>query len=296
MNFNGLTTTQPSFPPNHEDLSDIVGIIAPYETPFLASLNTPTLPAASSLHTWASNNNGIFKNWAISFQSNIRSTDHTHTIAAEEELDYQKQECLRELLRELEDAVINGRRLLPDAKPTKLVKPSEIINAADRALRTKDKADLKVYLKLRKQRKHALNPPTLQRDIIGLRDMPLTKFETRITLKTVETALHSLASYRMGQIDLILCAPRIANDFIKTNNGEKIYESKQGVCKIIKSLSVPQNVVFLLDSRMIFVKPVIDHSFRYKPITKNENSWSGLILGEYVLEIHSPEMQGMIVQ
>jgi len=93
------------------DLTDLVGIISPYETPLLDAIGDPLRSATSKQHEWTESNrrygNGTheFKAIAEVTSEGIMSSQ----FSLVDEMDYQKQERLRELMRDLENAVINGK-------------------------------------------------------------------------------------------------------------------------------------------------------------------------------------------
>ena len=54
MSYSGKTTfaAGTDLPEIMEDVSDLVGIVSPYETPLLDYLGDPKRPALSTLHEW----------------------------------------------------------------------------------------------------------------------------------------------------------------------------------------------------------------------------------------------------
>lgn len=54
MSFSGKPTyaAGADLPELHEDVSDIIGIVTPFETPLLDHLGDPKMAAASTVHEW----------------------------------------------------------------------------------------------------------------------------------------------------------------------------------------------------------------------------------------------------
>ena len=86
-----------TIPDGVEDLSDLVGIVSPYETPLLGALGDADREAVSGRPA-----SRLVKVVVV----NRRGLAARH-LAVADELDFQKAKALRHLLRELEQAVVN---------------------------------------------------------------------------------------------------------------------------------------------------------------------------------------------
>ena len=67
-----------------------------------------------------------------------------------------------------------------------------------------------------------------------------------------------------------------------------------GVCRVILARSVPSDTVLLLDSSRISVLPLSGRSFHYKPLAATGDSESGLVLGEYTLQLMNENAHAII--
>ena len=73
-----------------------------------------------------------------------------------------------------------------------------------------------------------------------------------------------------------------------------IYESDFGVCKIVTTRWMPQDAVLLLDSSRINVLPLAGRSFHFKPLASSGDYECGELIGEYTLELKNEAAHGLI--
>lgn len=73
-----------------------------------------------------------------------------------------------------------------------------------------------------------------------------------------------------------------------------IYESDFGICKIVTTRWMPQDAVLLLDSSRINVLPLAGRSFHFKPLASSGDYECGELIGEYTLELKNEAAHGMI--
>jgi Family of unknown function (DUF5309) len=375
MSFTGKATYSAgsTLPEIAEDVSDLVAINSPYETPLLDALGDPARVARSTVHQWLEDsllpntdnvesgdpagtslgvdNFGRFRvgdqirivgqqeimlvtavntgsatltvvrgyggtptgTWADGnkiqiignaalegddaadpqFTDRIRMTNYTQIfsdtvevsgselavtqIGISDELDYQKNLRVRELLRDLENSVING--VAPGATPE--------------------------------------GSATVRRTMNGIINSIATNFfapgegipsGTTLTEAQLNLALRAIWQNSAGNVDLILVGgqqKRSINSFIATNqrfvesNDDfkslvNVYESDFGVCRIVMSRFVPSDTVLLLDSSRIEVLPLAGRSFQHKPLASTGDREAGLVVGEYTLEFRNESAHGII--
>lgn len=199
-------------------------------------------------------------------------------IAINDELDYQKHQRLREMLRELEDAVINS------VAPASNQQGSAAIRRTMRGLRS------------------FIATNRFVPDVNGFPD------DTTLTEEQLNTALRAIWQNSNGSVDLIVVGgseKRAINQFVASNRrysaqGEtykdaiSVYESDFGVCRIVLSRSVPAGTVLLLDSSRIEVLPLAGRSFQYRPLARTGDRESGQLVGEYTLELRNENAHGII--
>jgi hypothetical protein len=73
-----------------------------------------------------------------------------------------------------------------------------------------------------------------------------------------------------------------------------IYESDFGVCRIVTTRWMPQDAVLLLDSSRINVLPLAGRSFHFKPLASSGDYECGELIGEYTLELKNEAAHGTI--
>ena len=359
-----------------EDVSDLVGIVSPYETPLLEALGDPLRAATSTHHEWLEDSllpnqdtinddtysdpaadttfvvdhgdrfrvgdqiqvegseelmlvTGISTNTltvtrgyggtteenladdlminilgnaalegdtkpAARFTNRVRQGNYTQifTTSVEvsgsdlaarqlglvDELDYQKQERLRELLRDLENIVINGGQ--PSSNPQGSGSVRRSLKGIFGHLAT-----------------HRYTP--------GDGGFPTG---TSLTEDMVNYVLRQIWESSSGNVDLIVVngyQKRKINDFMSTNRafgpGDQrysdlvsLYESDFGLCRIAVSRWVPKDAVLLLDSSRLAVMPLAGRSFHFKPLSSGGDYECGQLIGEYTLEMRNEEAHGCI--
>lgn len=385
MSFNGKATYAAggTLPELAEDVSDIVSIISPFETPLLDHIGSPARGASSTVHEWIEDAllpnadavnqttfapnatdataitvangsrfqvgdqvrpgnsaevmlvtainasvltvvrryggtpasvlaNGIrltiLGNAALEgadamparFTNRVRKQNYTQIFAAtvdvtgtmqavrahgvRDEVEYQKQERLRELLRDLENCVINGTA--PAGTPQGSASVRRSMNGILRQLST-----------------NAFQP--------GQGSIPNGggAGNNELTEGVLNAALRQIWEASAGTVDTIVVGgaqKRRINQFISTDRRAysasdarfrdvvSVYESDFGVCRVILSRWMPQDTVLLLDRGRTSVMPLSGRAFHYKPLAVTGDSTSGQVLGEYTLELRNEAAHGVI--
>src|SRR5688500_18625751 len=186
-------------------------------------------------------------------------------IGVRDELDYQKVQRTRELLRDLENSVINGRA--PAATP----EGSATVRRSMRGIRSFIASNV-------------FTP--------GVGGFPA---DVTLTEEQLNSALRRIWQQSNGHVDLIVVGgqeKRAINQYIAANrrftpmsdtyrDNVATYESDYGVCRIVLSRWVPAGTVLLLDSSRIEVMTLAGRSFHYKTLATTSDRDSGQVLGEY---------------
>ncbi len=380
MAFTGKATYSAgaALPEKAEDVSDLVGIVSPYETPLLEALGDPARPARATIHEWledtllpntdiiyditwtnpttdttfnvanasrfrvgdqiqadqssevmlvtdvnvGTNTLTVVRGYggttasaladckplrilgnaslegddasAARFTNRTRLANYTQIFASTvevsgselavrqlgvaDELDYQKQSRLRELVRDLENCVING------AAPTANPQGSATV---------------------RRTMKGIFGWISSNKFTPGTGGFPSG---TALSEEQLNTALRAIWQNSNGQVDLIVVngkQKRAINGFIGANRRfseesgtykdmVSVYESDYGVCRVILSRWVPPGNVLLLDSSRIEVLPLAGRSFHYRPLATTGDRESGQVIGEYTLEFRNEAAHGLI--
>lgn len=204
-----------------------------------------------------------------------------HGIA--DELDYQKQERMRELLRDLENCVING--VAPASSPQGSSTQRRSMNGIIHGLST-----------------NLFEP--------GEGPIPggSGAGSDGLTEEVLNAALREVWEQSSGPIDTIVCGglqKRRINGFLTSSRrygpGDdrysdmvSVYESDFGVCRVIVSRWMPSDSLLLLDSSRIEVMPLEGRSFHYKPLASTGDAAMGQVIGEYTLELRNENAHGLI--
>jgi hypothetical protein len=378
MAFTGKATytAGTTLPELAEDVSDVIGLISPYETPLLDALGDPMRQARSTHHEWLEDtllpnkdavndstftdpsadtdfvvDNGsrfrigdqiqiegsselmlvtavstntltvvrgyagttaedladnqvinILGNAALEgadkptarFSSRSRCGNYTQIFTAavevsgtdiaanqlglSDEMEYQKMERLRELIRDLENTVINGGQ--PSSNPE-----------GSGSVRRSMKGIVQHF----------------STNVFNTGDSGFPS-GTDLDEEKINYVLRQIWNNSSGNVDLIVvggfqkrkinafCADSRsfgANDTTFTNL-VSIYESDFGVCRIITTRWMPEDAALLLDSSRINVLPLAGRSFHFKPLASSGDYECGELIGEYTLELKNEAAHGMI--
>jgi len=378
MAFTGKATYSAgtTLPELAEDVSDLVGIISPYETPLLDALGDPLREAASTHHEWIEDEllpnkdaindstysdpaadtdfvvdngdrfrvgdqiqvegseelmlvTGISTNTltvvrgyagttpenladdkvinilgnaalegadtpAVRFTNRSRCGNYTQifTAAVEisgtdmaasqlglaDEMDYQKQERLRELVRNLENTVINGGQ--PASNPEGSGSVRRSMNGIIQHLSTN----------------------VIHDDDAG------HPSDDVLDEAAINYILRKIWENSSGNVDLIVVGgfqKRKINAFCSENRTfaandttftdmVSVYESDFGICRIVTSRWMPQDAALFLDSSRISVLPLAGRSFYFKPLASSGDYECGELIGEYTLELKNEAAHGLI--
>ena len=367
-----------------EDVSDIIGIVSPFETPLLDHLGDPKRSAMSTVHEWIEDallpnmgqlnqssfspnatsattltvddagvfrvgdlvrpggssevmmvavvNNGtnqigvvrgygatvaatlvdnmvltILGNAALEgdeapdarFTNRSRQSNYTQIFTAgidvsgsmqaaraygiADEVDYQKQERMRELLRDLENCVINGVSPVSDGQGSGTIRRS--MNGIV----------------------HSLETNLFEPGQGGIPDGD-GGGDDELNEEILNAALKRVWDNSSGNVDTIVVGgaqKRKINGFASGSRAYlpddqtfsdmiSVYESDFGVCRVVMSRWVPSDAVLLLDSSRISVLPMQGRSFHYKPLASTGDSISGQVIGEYTLELKNENAHGLV--
>lgn len=384
MSFSGKATFSAGadLPEVAEDVSDIIGLVSPFETPLLAHLGDAKRPAFSTVHEWIEDSllpnsdtvnqttftpsataataitvvqgvrfqagdllrpgnstevmqvtsvagnvltvvrgfggttattlvNGmrltILGNASLEgadatparFTNRTRRQNYTQIFAATvevtgtmqavrqhgiaDELDYQKQERLRELLRDLENCVINGTA--PLANQTGSGGTRRSMNGLIRMIAT-------------------------NQFVPGQNGFPAGGGAGQdLSEQLINIAMRNAWEQSSGRIDTIVvnsAQKRRINQFIPSNSRHylgdtrkisdivSVYESDYGICNVIMTRWMPSDTVLLLDSSRIEVLPLSGRSFQFKPLAQTGDAMAGQVLGEYTLEMRNENAHAVI--
>ncbi|RMH26186.1 MAG: hypothetical protein D6693_07705 [Planctomycetota bacterium] len=384
MPFTGKATYSAgaSLPELAEDVSDIVGIISPFETPLLDHLGDPRRAARSTVHEWIEDallpntdavNQTVFTPDATSatditvdtgsrfrvgdqvkpgasdeimfvtavagnvitvvrgyggttpgpladnqpllivanaalegadadaprFSNRVRKQNFTQIFSAtvevsgsqraadavgvEDELDFQTQQRLRELLRDLEAAVING--VAPAADPQGSATTRRSMNGVLKLLTTNRFVPKTGPIPAGDGfAEDILNEAVLNAAIRVVWEQSSSAIDTIVAPGLQKRLINNFASDKRG----FTPADTRFRDLIS------VYESDFGVARVILSRAVPDNTILLLDSSRIDVLPLAGRSFHFKPLASQGDRDAGQVIGEYTLELRNENAHAVI--
>ncbi|MFH1882518.1 MAG: DUF5309 family protein [Planctomycetota bacterium] len=195
-----------------------------------------------------------------------------------DEMDYQKQERLRELIRDLENTVVNGGEPASNPEGSGSVRRSMkgvIQHLSTNVFHTGDSG-----------------------------------FPTGAGLDEdkINYALRQIWKSSNGNVDLIVVGgfqKRKINAFSANSRTYgandttftdmiSIYESDFGVCRIVTTRWMPQDAALLLDSSRINVLPLAGRNFYFKPLASGGDYECGELIGEYTVELRNEAAHGLI--
>lgn len=205
------------------------------------------------------------------------------TVGVRDEMDYQMQERMRELLRDLENCVING--VAAESVPVGSSTVRRSMNGIDKMIET-----------------NRFEP--------GVGSVPLGEGVggTVITETMLNACLRELWEKSSGSVDTILVngqRKREINRFVGDSRGYLpgdttfrdmigVYESDFGVCRVVMSRWTPADKVILLDSSRVNVMPLAGRSFHFKELASTGDSDWGQVIGEYTVEMMNESAHGVL--
>jgi len=195
-----------------------------------------------------------------------------------DEMDYQKQERLRELIRDLENTVVNGGEPASNPEGSGSVRRSMkgvIQHLSTNVFHTGDSGF-----------------PT----------------GTGLDEDKINYVLRKIWESSNGNVDLIVVGgfqKRKINAFSANSRTYgandttftdmiSIYESDFGVCRIVTTRWMPQDAALLLDSSRINVLPLGGRNFYFKPLASGGDYECGELIGEYTVELRNEAAHGLI--
>ena len=195
-----------------------------------------------------------------------------------DELDFQKQERLRELVRDLENTVINGGQ--PTSNPEGSGSVRRSMNGIVQHFST---------------------------NVFHTGDSGFPS-GTGLDEDKINYVLRQIWNNSSGNVDLIVVGgfqKRKINAFSANSRSFgandttftdmiSIYESDFGVCRIITTRWLPADAVLLLDSSRINVLPLAGRSFHFKPLASSGDYECGELIGEYTVELKNEAAHGLI--
>ena len=288
-------------PGNAPEVMQVTAVAANVLTVVRRYGNTPTSTLSNTLRLTILGNAALEGADALAarFTNRLRRSNYTQIFAAtvevtgtmqavrrhavNDELDFQKQERIRELLRDLENCVINGTA--PAATPQGSTSVRRSMNGIVKQIAT-------------------------NQFVPGQSGFPSGGGAgTDLNETLINQAMRSAWDQSSGRIDTLVVngfQKRRINQFIGTtarqyaptdqrfHDGVGVYESDFGVCRVVLTRWCPADSVLLLDSSRLEVLPLAGRSFHFKPLASTGDASAGQVLGEYTLEMRNENAHALI--
>jgi len=199
-----------------------------------------------------------------------------------DEVDYQKQERMRELLRDLENCVINGVAPTSDQQGSGTVRRS--MNGMIHSMITNQFVPGVGAIPAGDGGGDELNEVVLNAALKQIWEQSSGGVDTIVVGGAQKRKINGFATGSRAYLP----DDQTYSDLIS------VYESDFGVCRVILSRWVPTDTVMLLDSSRVSVMPMQGRSFHYKPLAATGDSVSGQVIGEYTMEFKNENAHGLI--
>lgn len=231
-----------------DDVSDLVGLIAPFDVSLLDAIGSPRMAAKSTRHEWEGGEN--FTQIFTECVTISGSMDAVGLHAVEREFDYQVIQRLRELMRSLGQAVICGLKTSAETRRT-MSGLLQFIPAHDAG------------------------------------GTPLTEelLNARIKEAGSPTAIVCGGFYKRKIAQFNQSSRKYEPESAALRNVVDVYESDVGVQRVILSRWCPADNVLLLNLDKLQVMPLTDRSFHLKSIAQSGDFKKSQLVGEYTLEV-----------
>jgi hypothetical protein len=206
----------------------------------------------------------------------------TRAYGVADELDYQKQMRLRELLRDMENCVING--VAPTANQQGSATVRRTMNGILPSLVTNNFTPGSGGIPAGGGAGTDLNEAVLNAALRIIWDNSAAKVDTIVVGGAMKRRINAfLTGFRQATP-----SSTVYRDLVS------LYESDFGACRVVLSRWVPGDTVLLIDSTRIDVMPLAGRSFQYKPMAATGDRDGGVVIGEYTLEVRNESAHGVI--
>ena len=74
----------------------------------------------------------------------------------------------------------------------------------------------------------------------------------------------------------------------------KMYVSQYGETALNMSPDIPPNVIYVVDTSNIKIRPLVNRQFQFEELAKTGDSVKGQLIGEYTLEFRNPDLAGKL--
>jgi hypothetical protein len=75
----------------------------------------------------------------------------------------------------------------------------------------------------------------------------------------------------------------------------RVYMSQYGETALNMSPDIPPDVIYVVDTSNIKIRPLVNRQFQFEELAKTGDSTKGQLIGEYTLEFNNPDLAGKLV-
>jgi hypothetical protein len=202
-----------------------------------------------------------------------------------DEVFYKKHEALCELLRDLERMVVNGlEESTPDGCPPG-VEYYQGVRGIIPTISTNSFSAID-YMGW------TPDPKPMELTQFYL-DEALRRIAFRSGSRVDTIVCNGDQMFEMDKIMLATMGPVEATPYGFADVG-RVYESKFGPCHVVLCRTMPLDTVLLLNKKRVAVVPRFGNSFHYSVLNSRDDYESGVISGEYTVELKDELSHGMI--
>lgn len=206
----------------------------------------------------------------------------TRQYGVADELDFQKQERLREMLRDLENCVING--VAPSASQQGSLAIRRTMNGIIPSIATNNFVPNAGGIPVGGGGGTDLNEAVLNAALRLIWEGSAGRVDTIIVNGALKRRINGFASAMRS----------LSSGDTRFRDLLGVYESDFGICRVVLSRWVPSDTLVLLDSSRVEVLPLAGRSFYYKPLAATGDRETGQVIGEYTLEMRNEAAHGVI--
>ncbi len=225
------------------------------------------------------------RNWTQIFTTAVEVSGSMQAVrqhGISDELEFQKTERLRELVRDLENAVINGAAAATNQQGTSTVRRT--MNGIIPTVVTNNFTPNAGGIPAGGGGGTDLNEAVLNAALRMVWENAAARIDTIIVGGALKRRINAFAT----ALRQYTPADERFRDLVSS------YESDFGLCRVLLSRWVPSDTLVLVDSTRLEVLPLSGRSFHYKPLAATGDRENGQLIGEYTLEMRNEAAHAVI--
>ena len=225
------------------------------------------------------------RNWTQIFTTAVEVSGSMQAVrqyGLSDELEFQKTERLRELVRDLENSVING--VAAATNPQGTSSSRRTMNGIIPSILSNNFAPNSGGIPAGGGGGTDLNEAVLNAALRLVWENASARIDTIVVGGPLKRRINGFAT----ALRQYTPADERFRDLVSS------YESDFGLCRVILSRWVPSDTVVMVDSTRLEVLPLSGRSFHYKPLAATGDRENGQLIGEYTLEMRNEAAHAVI--